>query len=144
MKKPNKTNVARVKSKDIHGRDLLNVRGFIVKSNYPEPLNLQPFTNEIQTEQYICHCDDVRLDEILEVIGNRKFISVDEVKHTTRLGMGACRGKRCIKRLKLVLKSSGISIIGDPTPPRAPPLSNQVSLGDIYPKSQRTNYNTPP
>ncbi|HOR75517.1 MAG: FAD-dependent oxidoreductase [Bacteroidales bacterium] len=132
LKKPNKTNVARVKSKDIHGRDLLNVRGFIVKSNYPEPLNLQPFTNEIQTEQYICHCDDVRLDEILEVIGNRKFISVDEVKHTTRLGMGACRGKRCIKRLKLVLKSSGISIIGDPTP-RAP-LSNQVSLGDIYPK----------
>ena len=61
----------------------------------------------IESQSYICHCDDVRLDEIMTVIGDRKFISVDEVKHTTRLGMGACRGKRCIKRLKQTLKSSG-------------------------------------
>ena len=73
------------------------------------------------------------LDEILETIGDRKFISVDEVKHTTRLGMGACRGKRCIKRLKSTLYGSGISIVGEPTP--RGPLSNQVAMGELYPRS---------
>ncbi|HPR57595.1 MAG TPA: FAD-dependent oxidoreductase [Bacteroidales bacterium] len=130
--KPNKTNIARVKSKDLSGKDLMAVRGFIVKSNYPEAVELKENSNEIHSEQYICHCDDVTLQEILDVVGDRKFISVDEVKHTTRLGMGACRGKRCIPRLKTTLAGTGISIVGEPTP--RGPLSNQISLGDVYPK----------
>lgn len=132
LRKPNKTHVARVKSIDIHGKKLMEIRGFIVKTSYPDEVELKPNRNEIHTEQYICHCDDVQLDEILDVVGERKFISVDEVKHTTRLGMGACRGKRCIKRLKQTLAGSGISIVGEPTP--RGPLSNQISLGDVYPK----------
>jgi glycine/D-amino acid oxidase-like deaminating enzyme len=74
----------------------------------------------------------VKLGEIMDVIGDRKFISVDEVKHTTRLGMGACRGKRCIKRLRQTMAGTGISVVGEPTP--RGPLSNQVSLGELYPK----------
>jgi len=132
LKKPNKTNVARVKSLDVHGEDLMNVRGFIVKDSYPEEVELKPNVGEINSETYICHCDDVKLDEIMDVVGDRKFISVDEVKHTTRLGMGACRGKRCIKRLKQTLAGTGISIVGEPTP--RGPLSNQVSMGELYPK----------
>lgn len=132
LRKPNKTHVARVKSIDIQGKKLMEVRGFIVKAGYPEEVILKSNISEIHTEQYICHCDDVQLDEILDVVGERKFISVDEVKHTTRLGMGACRGKRCIKRLKQTLAGSGISIVGEPTP--RGPLSNQISLGDVYPK----------
>jgi glycine/D-amino acid oxidase-like deaminating enzyme/bacterioferritin-associated ferredoxin len=131
--KKNKTNIARVKSLDIHGEDLINVRGFIVKENYPEPVELKPDHIDLQTETYVCHCDDVTLHEILDVIGERKFISVDEVKHTTRLGMGACRGKRCIKRLKQTLAGTGISIVGEPTP--RGPLSNQVSMGELYPRN---------
>lgn len=134
LKKSNKTNVARVKSLDIHGENLAAVRGFISKEQYPEPVVLKPNTNHIATEQFVCHCDDVKLDEIMEVVGERKFISVDEVKHTTRLGMGACRGKRCIKRLRQTLAGSGISVVGEPTP--RGPLSNQVSLGELYPKSR--------
>ncbi len=132
LRKPNKTHIARVKSYDCHGESLMEVRGFVVKANYPEPVEFKENLNDISTEQYICHCDDVKLDEILEVVGERKFISVDEVKHTTRLGMGACRGKRCIKRLKQTLAGTGISIVGEPTP--RGPLSNQISLGDLYPK----------
>jgi glycine/D-amino acid oxidase-like deaminating enzyme/Fe-S-cluster-containing hydrogenase component 2/thioredoxin reductase/bacterioferritin-associated ferredoxin len=131
--KKNKTNIARVKSLDIHGEDLVKVRGFIVKENYPEPVELKPDHIDLQTETYVCHCDDVTLHEILDVIGERKFISVDEVKHTTRLGMGACRGKRCIKRLKQTLAGTGISIVGEPTP--RGPLSNQVSMGELYPRN---------
>lgn len=133
LRKSNKTNIARVKSETLHGADLSNVRGFIAKSSYPEPVTFQPWTDEGREATYVCHCDDVTLDEIMETIGDRKFISVDEVKHTTRLGMGACRGKRCIKRLKSTLSGSGISIVGEPTP--RGPLSNQVAMGELYPRS---------
>ncbi len=131
LKKPNKTNIARVKSLDIHDEELINVRGFIVKENYPEPVETQSIDYTDSQKMYICHCDDVTLDEIVETIGDRKFISVDEVKHTTRLGMGACRGKRCIRRLKQTLSGHGITIVGDATP--RGPLSNQLTMGELYP-----------
>ncbi|MDR2009890.1 MAG: FAD-dependent oxidoreductase [Bacteroidales bacterium] len=136
--KPNKTNVARVKSKDLHGENLTKARGFVIKENYPEPLILNHLDGEIKSETYICHCDDVKLEDILKTIGDRKFISIDEVKHTTRLGMGACRGKRCIKRLKQAIAPYGIEIIGDATP-RAP-LSSQVNMGDLFPHEKENTY----
>lgn len=134
LKKKNKTNIARVKSIDVHGDNLMDVRGFIVKENYPEPVNFKDSDHEIESETYVCHCDDVKLDEIMDVIGDRKFISVDEIKHTTRLGMGACRGKRCIPRLKQTIKQYGVSIVGDATP--RGPLSNQVMMGELYPNGK--------
>ncbi|MFA5814019.1 MAG: FAD-dependent oxidoreductase [Bacteroidales bacterium] len=132
LKKPNKTDIARVRSLDIHGEELVNVRGFIVKEKFPDPILIRPVQIKTENPTYICHCDDVTYDEILNTIGDRKFISVDEIKHTTRLGMGACRGKRCIKRLKTALHSSGIQIVGDATP--RGPLSNQIEMGELYPK----------
>ena len=137
LRKPNKTNIARVKSFTLHGSELSRVRGFIVKENYPGPVSIKPYHAVAKEATYVCHCDDVTLEEILETIGDRKFISVDEVKHTTRLGMGACRGKRCIKRLKSTLSGSGISIVGEPTP--RGPLSNQVAMGELYPRSVHEN-----
>lgn len=136
LKKKNKTNIARVQALDLKGEELMNVRGFIIKENYPEPLHLKPAGN-VASETYICHCDDVKMDEILKVVGNRKFISVDEIKHTTRLGMGACRGKRCIPRLKQSIREYGISIVGEATP--RGPLSNQINMGELYPKNVREN-----
>jgi Fe-S-cluster-containing hydrogenase component 2/thioredoxin reductase len=129
LKKNNKTNVARVKATTISGKELTNARGFIVKSSYPEPLQLKT-APDIQAETLICHCDDVPVDELIKMIGNRQFISVDELKHITRLGMGACRGKRCIPRAKQILRSYGIEVLGDATP--RGPLSNQVLMGDLF------------
>ena len=63
LRKPNKTNIARVKSLDVHNDDLTKVRGFIVKSDYPEPLNLSPIEYKTEEKTYVCHCDDVTLDE---------------------------------------------------------------------------------
>jgi glycine/D-amino acid oxidase-like deaminating enzyme/Fe-S-cluster-containing hydrogenase component 2/bacterioferritin-associated ferredoxin len=137
LRKPNKTNIARVKSMTLHGVELNSVRGFIVKENCPEPVTFSPYQAGTKESTYVCHCDDVTLEEILKTIGDRKFISVDEVKHTTRLGMGACRGKRCIKRLKSTLAGSGISIVGEPTP--RGPLSNQVAMGELYPRQVHEN-----
>jgi glycine/D-amino acid oxidase-like deaminating enzyme/NAD-dependent dihydropyrimidine dehydrogenase PreA subunit len=136
LKKKNNTIIARGLAKSIHGEELINVRGFITKDKYPDKLSFKT-TTEIESETYVCHCDDVKLDEIMDVIGDRKFISVDEIKHTTRLGMGACRGKRCIPRLKQTIRSSGISVVGEATP--RGPLSNQISMGDLYPKDLKEN-----
>ncbi|MCF8343789.1 MAG: FAD-dependent oxidoreductase, partial [Bacteroidales bacterium] len=138
LKKPNKTNVARVKALDVEGEALTSVRGFIVKSNYPEAVDYKTSEKQIESETYVCHCDDVKLDEILEVIGDRKFISVDEIKHTTRLGMGACRGKRCIPRLKQMIRKYDINIVGEATP--RGPLSNQIALGEMRPRAVKEQY----
>jgi glycine/D-amino acid oxidase-like deaminating enzyme/Fe-S-cluster-containing hydrogenase component 2 len=132
--KKNKTNIARIRSIDVSGDALMEVRGFIGITVYPEPVLLETPSDEDTgiSESYICHCDDVKMEDILEVVGDRKFISVDEIKHTTRLGMGACRGKRCIKRLKQAIKEYGISVVGEPTP--RGPMSNQLELSELYPR----------
>ena len=133
LKKPTKTNVARVKAAGMENDALLNITGFIVKENYPEEIDFKQ-EPECESETYVCHCEDVSLDELLSAIGDRKYISVDEVKHITRLGMGPCRGKRCIPRLRMKLREKGIELVGDATP-RAP-LSTRFVLGEMYPQRQ--------
>ncbi len=134
LKKPNKTNIARIKATSLYACEITEARGFTPKRSFPAPLDLQPAAETVRDKTYICHCEDVTLEDIIDEIGDRTFISADEVKHITRLGMGACRGKRCIPRLKQVMRAKNIAILGDPTP-RAP-LSNQLLMGELYPKNK--------
>ncbi|MDL2283075.1 FAD-dependent oxidoreductase [Odoribacter sp. OttesenSCG-928-G04] len=138
LHKPNKTNLVRIKSKDVHGEALIRVRGFVVKANYPQRPEMKPLLKDDKGKSYICHCDDVELEEVLKLVGDRPFISVDEVKHITHLGMGPCRGKRCIPRLRQLLRQRGVELTGDPTP-RAP-LSNQLNMGELYPGKKSDIY----
>ncbi len=134
LQKKNKTNIARIKCLDIEGEKMMEVRGFINPINFNQPVRFIKPDRLVgdQSPSYICHCDDVTMEDILEVVGDRKFISVDEIKHTTRLGMGACRGKRCIKRLKQAIGEYGISVVGEPTP--RGPMSNQLEMSELYPR----------
>ncbi|MDD4847647.1 MAG: FAD-dependent oxidoreductase, partial [Bacteroidales bacterium] len=86
MMKPNKTNVTRVKALNIHGEALTEVKGFIVKKDMPAPLQMRPLKEEIEGVAYVCHCDDVTEETLLKIVGNRPYISIDELKHTTRVG----------------------------------------------------------
>ena len=130
LRKPNKTNVARVHVEKVDGT-MTDIKGFIAKDRYPEPLKNTEFKNLNSADPvYVCHCEDVKLDELLNVIGDRKYLSVDELKPLTRMGMGPCRGKRCIPRARQILRAHGIEVVGDATP-RAP-LSAPVTLGDVY------------
>lgn len=133
--KSNKTNVARVKAQDINGEALTKVTGFIVKRNYPEPVRENVASNPDKAPVYICHCDDVQLDTIMKAVGDRVMITVDELKHTTRIGMGPCRGKRCIPRVKQLLRAKGIEVVGDATP--RGPLANQLNLRELYPSEKK-------
>ena len=131
LKKDNKTNVARVKAKDLEGEALLAVRGFIIKEKYPQPVKIKQLDGEHDAKTYICHCEDVTVEKMLAAIGDRKVISSDELKHITRIGMAPCRGNRCVPRAKMYLKPYGIEDIGEPTP--RGPMSNLVTLGDMNP-----------
>lgn len=127
--KPNKTNVARVKVARIYdGGVLTDARGFIVKERYPAPVEMKP-APAADGKTYICHCEDITIERMLELIGDRKSISADELKHISRMGMGPCRGKRCLSRAKSALRSYGIEVTGDLTP-RAP-MANLVEFGDV-------------
>ncbi|MBO4752010.1 MAG: FAD-dependent oxidoreductase [Bacteroidales bacterium] len=137
QKKDNKTNIARVKVNDIVGEAMTEVKGFILKERYPQPLQMKPL-QQVDGETYVCHCEDVSIEDLLAAIGDRKYISVDEIKHITRLGMGPCRGKRCIPRARQILRAHGIEVVGDATP-RAP-LASQVTLGDVYNEKAKEVY----
>jgi bacterioferritin-associated ferredoxin len=141
LKKSNKTNVARVKINAPKGEELLYIRGFIVKENDPAPLKLSPSKEQNDARVYICHCEDISIEKVLQQIGDRKFISVDELKHITRLGMGPCRGKRCILRIKQLAREHGIEITGDATP--RGPMANQISMAELSPKTVHEQIFTP-
>ncbi len=134
-KNSNKTDLVRVKSTTIQGEDLLKVRGFIAKDRYPKKLDIENLDKAQESKTYICHCEDITVEKMLLAIGSRKSISSDELKHITRIGMGACRGNRCIPRAKQLLKTYGIEIYGEPTP--RGPMSNLVTLGDISAKQEK-------
>jgi glycine/D-amino acid oxidase-like deaminating enzyme/Fe-S-cluster-containing hydrogenase component 2/thioredoxin reductase len=129
--KSNKTNIARVKVNGMTGEEMLQARGFIVKEHYPAPpaLALAPADSSSKTD--LCRCEDITIEQIVQAIGARSFISVDELKHIARIGMGSCRGNRCIPRVKQMLRTYGIQVTGDATP--RGPLSNLLEMGKFYP-----------
>ena len=126
--KPNKTNIAVVKATRLEGGSLTDARGFILKENYPEPLKLVPCHAD-GSETYVCHCEDVSLKEILEALTGRTSITAQELKHVTRLGMGPCRGSRCLPRAKQILRQHGIEVTGEFTP--RGPMANLVEIGNV-------------
>ena len=128
--KPNKTNIARVKVANMSAEEMLKARGCMVKENYPQPLSMAPLSAETDGKTYPCHCEDITTEQILKAIGKRTFISVDELKHIARIGMGTCRGNRCIPRVKQLLRGYGIEVTGDATP--RGPLSNLLEMGEFY------------
>ena len=128
MRKPNKTNIAVVKATRLDG-DITDARGFILKKDYPAPLQLTPCDAVPAAETYICHCEDVSLKELLEVLDGRKSITAQELKHISRLGMGPCRGSRCLPRAKQILRAHGIQVTGDFTP--RGPMANLVEIGGV-------------
>jgi glycine/D-amino acid oxidase-like deaminating enzyme/Fe-S-cluster-containing hydrogenase component 2 len=117
---------------------LTEIRGFSLCTTLPNVTQHYPTLPNVTQEKsptYICHCDDVSFDEILNIIGDRKEISVDEIKHISHLGMGVCRGKRCFPRLRQALRAKGIKLYGEVTP-RAP-MSSPVTMGDFVVQSAK-------
>jgi len=131
LRKKNLTHIARIRARNMPADQQILVRGFLLKEAHREELTFRKYEEGPCDDIFMCHCDDVPLKEVLALVGNRKYISVEEVKHTTHLGMGPCRGKRCFQRLKQNLRPRSIELIGGSTP--RGPMSNQLNLGELYP-----------
>ncbi len=126
IRKPGKTHLAVVKA--LGDEDILSVTGFILEDHYPEPLELKPCPAD-GSPTYLCHCEDVSIDKLLKQLGGRKSITAQELKHITRIGMGPCRGTRCLPRVKQTLRAYGVEVTGEFTP--RGPMANLVELGQI-------------
>ena len=127
LHKPNKTNMAVIKATSLQA-DITAAHGFIPKDRYPEPLQLTPAADD-DANTFICHCEDVTLKSLLELLKGRTSITAQELKHISRMGMGPCRGSRCLPRAKQALKAYGIEVTGDFTP--RGPMANLVEIGGL-------------
>ncbi len=128
MHREGKTNVVVVKATDLAGAALTDARGFIHKDQYPEPLEAKPCGSD-DAQTYVCHCEDVSLEKLLSLLKGRTSITAQELKHISRLGMGPCRGSRCLPRAKQILRAHGITVTGEFTP--RGPMANLVEVSGI-------------
>ena len=133
LHKPNKTNVAVIKATRLEA-DITQAHGFIPKDRYPEPLQLTPASDD-DANTFICHCEDVTLKSLLELLEGRTSITAQELKHISRMGMGPCRGSRCLPRAKQALKAYGIEVTGEFTP--RGPMANLVEIGGLIDSGKR-------
>ena len=92
-----------------------------------QPVSKTESAKEDFADTYICHCEDVTLERLLEMMGNRTSITAQELKHITRIGMGVCRGSRCLQRARQALRNHGIEVIGEFTP--RGPMAKLVEIG---------------
>ena len=127
--KENRTNIARIKVNSKNSNNLNEIKGFISQKDYYRDLDIIENSKESNSPTFICHCEDITQEDLLNMVASRKSLTADELKHITRIGMGACRGKRCLARAKQALAKQGITITGDFTP--RGPMANLVNLGDI-------------
>lgn len=58
----------------------------------------------------VCRCEEIRLSEIKEAIGNGAR-TVEEIKKLTRAGMGLCQSKTCFPLIASIIhKETGFSM----------------------------------
>jgi len=60
-------------------------------------------TNNTRTEKtFICLCEDITLEEILEAI-EEGYTTLEEIKRHLRCGMGICQGRTCLRLIATII-----------------------------------------
>lgn len=73
-----------------------------------EPLSLdQLYLNKLEDDTYICRCERVTVGEIRQLIRNGER-DINQIKALTKLSMGACGGKTCLKLIKNIFREEGV------------------------------------
>jgi NADPH-dependent 2,4-dienoyl-CoA reductase/sulfur reductase-like enzyme len=83
-------------------RRLRGLRAFaaILPRIFPRPSELGALADG---ETTVCRCENVTLDEVLRAVEDSAATNLNEVKTTTRCGMGWCQGRICGSVLPVVL-----------------------------------------
>jgi bacterioferritin-associated ferredoxin len=73
--------------------------------------------NSQEKEVYVCRCEEVTRERILEAIADGAA-TVKGIKIRTEAGMGLCQGRTCRRIISQMLAQSGVRPLGDLYPPR--------------------------
>lgn len=88
------------------------------------------FLSLLTPETIVCRCEEVTAGQLLDGLG-RGLGSIDALKAHTRVTMGRCQGRNCIRTLAdLVARESGAAA-GMLPYPRARPPARPVRLADL-------------
>lgn len=83
-----------------------------------------------EAARYVCRCEEIGEDEILQAIAEGA-LSVNDVKRRTRAGMGICQGIFCVRPVaELIHAATGIPP-AEIVPMTARPPVRLVSLGQL-------------
>lgn len=72
-------------------------------------------------ETIICRCEDISIKELRDWI-DRGYLTFDEIKRVSRVGMGPCQGKTCMDHvMRELAKVRGIRVADLEMPTFRPP-----------------------
>jgi D-hydroxyproline dehydrogenase subunit alpha len=88
------------------------------------------FLSLLTPETIVCRCEEVIAGQLLEGLG-RGLMSINALKAVTRITMGRCQGRNCLRTLSdLVARERGCGP-ADLAYPQARPPARPVRLGDL-------------
>lgn len=92
-----------MKALNLNEEELLQVRGFIAKKNYPEPLELKPVEFKEEQKIYLCHCGGCNHRKGIVGCGKPEIYFNRRNQAHQRLELVSV-GQLCTDRLKSVMK----------------------------------------
>jgi thioredoxin reductase/bacterioferritin-associated ferredoxin len=91
---------------------------------------LPDFLSLLTPETIVCRCEEVTAGQLLEGLA-RGFTSINALKGATRIGMGVCQGRNCLRTLADLVARERQSLPADLVYPQARPPARPVRLGDL-------------
>jgi NADPH-dependent 2,4-dienoyl-CoA reductase/sulfur reductase-like enzyme len=81
-------------------------------------------------ETVVCRCEEVTAGRLADGF-SRGFTSLNALKGATRIGMGVCQGRNCLRTLGDLVAREQRCEVRDLAHPRARPPARPVRLGDV-------------
>lgn len=83
------------------------ISGIQIRPPEESLLHDQMFLKNLEDETYICRCERVTVGEVRQLIKNGER-DINQIKALTKLSMGACGGKTCLKLIRNVFREEGV------------------------------------
>lgn len=83
------------------------ISGIQIRPPEESLLHDQMFLKNLEDETYICRCERVTVGEVRQLIKNGER-DINQIKALTKLSMGACGGKTCLKLIRNVFREEDV------------------------------------
>lgn len=75
----------------------------------------------------VCRCEEVTVGQI-RVVVREGFVTVDQIKRLTRVGMGLCRGTTCLELVARIMAEETGKPVGELEMPRTRPPIRPIPM----------------